>query len=147
MFIKKFLLLVLIGALSHTNMSADDKKNRNQDKNMKPFPTEICEAKTKEEFLEKCVGKRVQLKGTIAKTILHPDATYPDVSSIGGYTNQIHIDTEWGQVALISQKPIKCQEEAKVEVEGILRIAPLFNKNSKNANKSPYVQVLAFECK
>lgn len=142
MFGKYLLLILLIGIVLETNMVADN-KNKPQAGQMKPFPTEICEIKAKEDLFSKCVGKRVKVKGTIAKTVLHPKQTYPDVSSVGGYINKAHIDTEWGQIALISQKLISCKES--IELEGILRITPLFDEENKE--KHPYIQVLNFNCK
>lgn len=139
---KQLLLIFLVGIILKTNMVADN-KNKSQAGQMKPFPTEICEIKTKEDLFSKCVGKRIKVKGTMAKTVLYPKETYPDVSSVGGYTNKAHIDTEWGQLGLISQKAINCQES--IEVEGILRITPLFDEENKR--KHLYIQVLSFNCK
>lgn len=139
---KTLLLILLTAIILETNMVANN-KNKPQAGQMKPFATEVCEIKTKEDLFSKCVGKRVKIKGTIAKTVLHPKQTYPDISSVGGYINKAHIDTEWGQIALISQKTISCKEA--IELEGILRITPLFDEENKE--KHPYIQALSFNCK
>lgn len=137
------LALLTLGVI--LNMSVNDKDIQKQSGDIRPFPREICEVKTKEDLLEKCVGKRVKINGIMAKIILkNPKVTYPDVSSMGGYINETHIDTELGQLGLISQKPIKCQES--VEIEGILRVTSLIGDDEKNS-KTPYVQVLSFHCK
>lgn len=142
---KQILLIILAGVTLTNSMNAEDKKSKNQVKNMKPFPTEICELKTKQDLLEKCVGKRVKIKGTIAKTILDPDVKYPDLSSIGGYINQYHIDTSLGQLGLISQKPIECIQE--VVVEGILHVLSPDTNIEKATSQKPYIQVLMLNCK
>jgi len=143
---KVLVILLIIGVILETSMAVENKNSKKQAGTIKPFPTEICEVKTKEDLLEKCVGKRVKINGTMAKTILkHPNLTYPDISSMGGYTSENHIDTQWGQLGLISQKPIKCQET--VEIEGILRVTSLADEAGKDNYKVPYVQVLVFQCK
>jgi hypothetical protein len=143
---RKVLLISLLGVILESSMSAEDNKGKKQAGTVKPFPIEICEAETKRDFLGKCVGKRVKISGTIANSILKdPNLKYPDASSMGGYTNQRHIDTQWGQLGLISKKPIKCEET--IEVNGILHISYLAGEYENFNSKSPYIQVLAFYCK
>lgn len=137
--VKNIIFLILLIGVFQTNMPAQNNKTGN----MKPFPEEICEINAKEDLLGKCVGNRVKLTGTMAKTILEPDLHYPDISSVGGYYHTNHIDTEWGQIGLISQKPIKCKKT--IEVEGILRRTSLMDNKEKN--DKPYIQVLLFNCK
>ena len=49
---KQLLLIFLVGIILKTNMVADN-KNKSQAGQMKPFPTEICEIKTKEDLFSK----------------------------------------------------------------------------------------------
>lgn len=135
------LAFLFIATLLGNNMAAEN--NKKQAGNMKPFPTEAHELKTKED-LEKYVGERVKTKGTMAKTVLHPDLKYPDLSSMGGYVNQYNIDTTLGQVGLISQKTIGCKKD--IEVEGILRFTLLEEKNIEKTSNVAYIQVLSFKC-
>jgi hypothetical protein len=143
---RKILLVLLLGAILENSMSAEDNKGNKQEGTMKSFPTETCEADTKRDLLGKCVGKMVKTSGTMSKPILHdPNLKYPDISSMGGYSSQHHINTKWGRLGLISKKPIKCEET--IEVKGILRISYLAGEYEKNTPKNPYIQVIGFHCK
>lgn len=145
----KVVALLLMGVILISGMSNHDQQNNkphNKPGPMQPFPTEICTAKTKAELAEKCEGKRVKFIGKMAQTIIaQPHLNYPDLSSAGGYINQSHIDTDLGQIVLISQKPIKCSTD--IEVEGILRFAILKDSLDKKSYQDPYLQVLKVNCK
>jgi hypothetical protein len=141
---KMALVLLMMSVTCELSRSAEGDKINAPIRLKTALPTEICKVATNEDLRDKCVGKRVRIEGTVAQFVLNRDLHYPDVSSAGGYINQNHIDTQWGQLGYISKQFIQCKE--KIEVEGVLRVISLFD-DAKGNDNSPYIQALIVDCK
>jgi hypothetical protein len=102
--------------------------------------TSLCVIKTNTDLTKNCQGKKVQLKGTIAKLVTaHPDMTTPS------YRFQNYLDTAFGQVVLISAKNISCQK--KLEVTGKLGWKDMGGAaGTRDSYQNAFIAVEKFTC-
>jgi hypothetical protein len=75
--------------------------------------TVSCTVKTRADLSKNCQGKQVQLVGVLGIGTAHPVLTTPNL------TQQNYLDTNLGQIVLLSPKAINCPNK-KLSVSGKL---------------------------
>lgn len=112
-----------------------------------------CMAQDKIQYLEipsksnlkEFVGKAVKITGKKPEIISqHPILTTPE--GLGKKEFQNYIDTEYGQLIVVSEKEIDCSD--KITILGMINNISLGGKkNTKNSYENFFIKADSFECK
>jgi hypothetical protein len=99
-----------------------------------------CTVKSRLDLSKNCQGKTVQLSGTLGIGTAHPVMTTPDLP------NQNYLDTNLGQIVLLTQKPINCPSK-KLLVTGKLGWKAMGGAaGTRDSYANAFVMVSSIKC-